>query len=241
MWEVILGVRHTGCPVSDTSAAHHDVRIQNFSKVSREDGSSKRLLRLQGDADAVSAFVDEFRDRERVESFESVSKTTDGSEHYVSTEVRFAENNPSINSLVTRQHCHHYPTVSVRRGIEHWTLYTESKSVVTDLTETLEEHDNRTDLIRSVNITESNSGMDGFSTLFTQLTDRQRVTFETALRQGYYEDGRKVTIDNIAETLGVHPTTSWEHLSKAENQLLRTVGEQLLGSEAEPTDPKQTM
>lgn len=229
MWEITLGVRHTGCPVSDTSANHHDVHIQNLSKVGCDEGPSRRLLRLQGSTEAVSSFVSEFRSREEVRSFESISKTTDGSEHYVSTELSFSRSNPSINSLVTQQQCHHYPTVNVRQGVEHWILYTESKSVVIDLMDKLEEHDNETDLIRSVNIAESNTGMGGFSTLFMQLTDRQRVTFETALREGYYEDESGVTVEDIADTLGVHHTTSWEHLSKAENQILRSIGERLIG------------
>lgn len=237
MWEVILGVRHTGCPVSDTSAAHHDVHLQNLSKVSRTDGPSKRLLRLQGNAEAISAFVEEFRSREEVQSFEFVSQTTDGSECYASTEVAFSGDNPSINSFVANHHCHHYPTVNVRRGIEHWILYTESKDVVVELMEMLEKHGNETNLIRSVDITESNSGMDGFSTLFMELTDRQRITFEAALQEGYYEDDSDVTVEDIAETLGVHPTTSWEHLSKAENQILRSIGKRLIGYD---TGPKPT-
>lgn len=237
MWEVTLGVRHNGCPVSDTSAAHPDVHLQNLSKVRCEKGPSKRLLRLQGDPDSVAAFIDEFRGREEVESLESVSRTADGSEHYVSTEVRFVSDNPSINSLVTRQRCHNYPTVNVRRGIEHWILYTESKGVVADLMEDLEEHGNETNLIRSVDIARSNSGMDGFSTLFMQLTDRQRVTFETALREGYYEEGIEVTVEDIAETLDVHSTTAWEHLSKAENQILRSIGNRLIGYDSDSTPP----
>lgn len=234
MWEIALGVRHDGCPVSDTSAAHRDVHIQNLSKVGSEDGKSKRLLRLQGDSESVSAFVDEFRDRREIRSFESVQRTADGSEHYVSTELRFGDDNPSVNSLVTRQQCHRYPTVNVRNGIEHWVLYTESKSTVNDLMASLEEHGNETELIRSVDIAGSSSEMGEFPTLFTQLTDRQRVTFEAALREGYYEDGSGVTVADIAETLDVHPTTSWEHLSKAENRILRSTGERLLGYADEP-------
>jgi len=234
MWENTVGIRHIGCPVSDTSAAHHDVHLQNLSKVGDDNETSKRLLRLQGDPDAVATFVDEFRAREEVTSFESVQQTADGSEHYVSTEVRFAEDNPSVNRLVTQQRCHRHPTVNVRNGIEHWVLYTESKSVVIDLMERLEDHGNEAELIRSVDIAESNTGIDEFPTLFAKLTDRQRATFEAALRQGYYDDGSEVTVEDIADTLDVHPTTSWEHLSKAENQILRAIGERLLGYADEP-------
>lgn len=234
MWQVTLGVRHTGCPVSDTSAAHRDVHIQNLSKIDGGGQASKRLLRLQGDSEAVSAFVDDFRDREEVHSFDAVRETPDGSEHYASTELRFSSDNPSVNSLVSQQHCHRYPTVNVRNGIEHWILYIESKSVVIDLMDQLEEHGNEAELIRSVDIAESNSGMDEFPTLFVQLTDQQRITFETALQEGYYEDESEVTVEDIAEILDVHPTTSWEHLSKAENRILRSTGERLLGYTSNP-------
>jgi predicted DNA binding protein len=218
MWENTVGIRHIGCPVSDTSAAHRDVHIQNLSKVGGDDETSKRLLGLQGDSRAIA----------------SVQQTADGSEHYVSTELQFAPDNPSVNRLVSQQRCHRFPTVNVRNGIEHWILYTESKATVIDLIERLEDHGNEAELIRCVDIAESNTGIDEFPTLFTKLTDRQRATFEAALRAGYYEDDSDVTVEEIAETLGVHPTTSWEHLSKAENQILRAIGERLLGYADDP-------
>jgi len=234
MWENTVGIRHAGCPVSDTSAAHRDVHIQNLSKVGGDDRTSKRLLRLQGDSRAITSFTDAFRSREEVTTFESIQQTADGSEHYVSTKLQFAPDNPSVNRLVSQQRCHRFPTVNVRNGIEHWILYTESKATVIDLIERLEDHGNEAELIRCVDIAESNTGIDEFPTLFTKLTDRQRATFEAALRAGYYEDDSDVTVEEIAETLGVHPTTSWEHLSKAENQILRAIGERLLGYADDP-------
>lgn len=53
-----------------------------------------------------------------------------------------------------------------------------------------------------------------------QLTSRQREVFRLAQSGGYYEHPREMTIENLANQLGVSTSTAHEHLRKAEAALL---------------------
>jgi DNA-binding CsgD family transcriptional regulator len=66
--------------------------------------------------------------------------------------------------------------------------------------------------------------------LLEQLTERQRTVLSAAYRQGYYEVPRRVTSQQVAETLHLSAATVVEHLRKAERRLL--VG--ILGNTGEP-------
>lgn len=52
------------------------------------------------------------------------------------------------------------------------------------------------------------------------LTDRQMEVFDLACRYGYYEEPKKITIAELAEKLGISPSTCAELLRKAERKLL---------------------
>lgn len=55
--------------------------------------------------------------------------------------------------------------------------------------------------------------------VFTGLTDRQQEVLETAIRLGYYETPREATHDNIAEQMGVEPSTIGKHLRHVESRV----------------------
>ena len=52
------------------------------------------------------------------------------------------------------------------------------------------------------------------------LTDRQMETFDLACRYGYYEGPKRISIAELAEKLGISPSTCAELLRKAEKKLL---------------------
>jgi predicted DNA binding protein len=52
------------------------------------------------------------------------------------------------------------------------------------------------------------------------LTDRQMEVFDIACRYGYYEEPKKISIEELARKLGVSPSTCAELLRKAEKKLL---------------------
>ncbi|MFH0905907.1 MAG: helix-turn-helix domain-containing protein [archaeon] len=55
------------------------------------------------------------------------------------------------------------------------------------------------------------------------LTDKQRFCFDIALKQGYYETPKKTNILELAKLAKLAPSTYHEHLTKAENLLLKDI------------------
>lgn len=60
----------------------------------------------------------------------------------------------------------------------------------------------------------------GPTTALDTLTDRQLEILETAFELGYFEVPRNVSTDEVADELGLDPSTVAEHLRRAERNLL---------------------
>jgi predicted DNA binding protein len=54
-----------------------------------------------------------------------------------------------------------------------------------------------------------------------QLSERQREAVLAALELGYYDTPRQATHEEVADAIGVAPSTASEHLQKAESKLVR--------------------
>jgi predicted DNA binding protein len=231
MWECLLGVRHRGCPISDTSASFPAISVQNISKADIPGNRGRRLLHLRGDPDDIAEFVETCRNHESVLSLQRVS--SDGSrEAYLTAEIEYDDANPSILSILNaRGVFHHGGAISVQRGVEHWLVYSERKTTIQEFVGEIESYDNDVSLYRSVNLVETDRIRNvEFGLQLPQLTERQRSTFRTALELGYYDGDSSTTIDDIATDLDLHETTAWEHLKKAENAILTDVGSRLFST-----------
>lgn len=68
----------------------------------------------------------------------------------------------------------------------------------------------------------------GPETTIDRLTDRQREVIRTAHSLGYYDVPRAASTEDVAEELGLDPSTVAEHLQRAERNL---VGEVLVSAE----------
>ena len=55
------------------------------------------------------------------------------------------------------------------------------------------------------------------------LTDRQREVLETALAMGYFEFPKRANMNEVADALGISPSTAREHLSRAQRKVLGAV------------------
>jgi len=229
MWETELAIRHRGCPVSDVSSDHPGVRFENVRRVGSATGRAKRLLCFEGDPAAIEAFVEDFRAHPATESFERVTpeETRPRAAYYIS-EIDYDEENPSIRHLIERAGCFRHPTVVVHSGIEYWTVYTRSKGTVRRFVDELERFDNEVEVVRNVDIGPiTNEAAIQHAPLRSELTDGQATAFRAALELGYYREDTRVTIEDIAEHLGVHRSTAGEHVKRAENALLSEIGARL--------------
>jgi len=244
MRETVISIRHHGCPLSDTSAANPGVHIQNLSKGKRADGRAKRLICLRGRPPEIAAFAADFRAHDSVVRFDRIAGDEGSATAYFSSEIEYDSENPSILSRIHKKGCFQHTTVSVKRGREHWKIYTEDTGTVHELTEELESLGNDVTLYQTTEMGSLGETQSfGFATFLTELTARQQAAFETALALGYYESGSDVTTEDIASELDLNQSTVWEHLKKAENTILTTVGKQLFpengaaGETAVSTEP----
>lgn len=57
--------------------------------------------------------------------------------------------------------------------------------------------------------------------LLSSIPDRRREILNLALEQGYFEIPREVTLEELAEKMGITKTTASSHLRKAERQLVQ--------------------
>jgi hypothetical protein len=73
---------------------------------------------------------------------------------------------------------------------------------------------------------------DGPSTPLDALTARQREVLAAAWDAGYYDVPRTATVEAVAETLGVDPSTATEHIQRAERNLLAELLDSPTGSGA---------
>jgi len=94
--------------------------------------------------------------------------------------------------------------------------------------DSLEAAGNDTELMRDVALDE----LDGeehlaLSRMLEDLTDRQREVLAMATGMGYYDEGSDVRVEDIADEMGLAGTTTWEHLSRAEEKVMAEVGEYL--------------
>lgn len=230
MWEVLLGIRHHGCPVSDTSAEYPSVHVQNLSKGQHPAGAAKRLLSLRGSAEKVAEFTESFQNHPGGARIDRISEGGDGTTFYTA-EIEYAEENPSVLSLMYANGCYQHSTVSIKEGVETWKLYTEDKTVVHELIADIEDRGNDVRTYRNKDLGEIDdvTSME-YESVLTQLTARQQTVIETALRLGYYDQSTSVTTETIGAELDLHQSTVWEHLSKAENAILSEVGQQLFST-----------
>jgi predicted DNA binding protein len=230
MWECLVGVRHRGCPISDTSASLSSLSIRNVSKADIPGSFGRRLLYVRGKRDDVDRFEGICGSHDRVTDLQLVSKN-EGTEAYFAAEIEYDDDNPSILSLINERGMFHHGSIGVQEGVEQWLVYSDGKENIQELADAIESHDNRVTIYRMVDLGELGhiSNIEQ-GLLLSQLTNQQQKTFQTALDMGYYDEDSDTIVSDIASALDRHETTTWEHLNKAENAILTSVGNQLFAS-----------
>lgn len=109
--------------------------------------------------------------------------------------------------------------VDIRDGTEHWTLLTRNDrhTIQTALDKI---RDRESAKIELVGIFEADRKTREGTLALSRLSSRQREVFQLARRRGYYAHPKSATATDLADELGVTPSTVHEHLHKAEQKLL---------------------
>ncbi|MFC7166300.1 helix-turn-helix domain-containing protein [Halospeciosus flavus] len=226
MREVTLRVRHHGEPESDVSATHPNVTIRSVSSLTGTAAERKRIVELRGPAEEIASFLEAFEDADPVLAVEPFSPL-DNDRVFVG--VTFDSYKwDSIAQRLADHGVHYRVGTTIRGGWEHWTLYLGDDDSLPDIVASLEQAGNDTELVRDVSLDEVESHEHlTFSRILDQLTERQREVLATAIGCGYYESNADVAIADVADNLDIAPTTTWEHLVRAEEKVMTEVGDHL--------------
>lgn len=226
MREVTLRIRHHGEPESDVSADHPEVTLRSVSSMTGSAAERKRIIGITGPAEVVEAFLDDF---EAADAVLAVDRLTPLDVPRVLVAITFDSYRwDSIAQRLTDMGIHYRTGTTITAGWERWTLYLDESDDLNEIIASIERAGNETDLVRDVSLGE----LDGseqlqLSTVLNDLTDRQREVLATAIELGYYKPKRETSIEDIAETVGIAPTTAWEHLIRAEGKVMAELSERL--------------
>ena len=226
MREVTLLVRHVGEPESDVSATHPDVTMRSLSSMTGREAERKRIIELSGDPDGVRSFLTDFRAADCVAAAEPLTPL--GNERVYVAVVIDADRWDSISERLTDLGIHYKNGTTITGGWERWTLYLGESDDLSEIVESLEDAGNRTELVRSVELSDIEPARQlNVTRLVDDLTPRQREVLRLAIDSGYYQPKRDVTIEDIGDEIGVATTTAWEHLQRAESKVMSEIADYL--------------
>lgn len=173
------------------------------------DGTGVLLYRLDGDPDVLVPGIDEHPD---VIAYDLLD--ADGSEFHLYLHIHPGD-----------------PADTVMRLAQKYALMIDTPIEFTDRgaieMTVIGSHDMLREAIDemppdlSFNVDEVGSYTPDRKDMLSMLTDRQLEVFQRAVELGYYEIPRRATHEEIANDLGVAPSTVDEHLRKAESRVLR--------------------
>ncbi len=188
--------------------------------------SRKRIIEVSGDPAVIPKFLEEFGEADPIIALEPLSPV-DRERVFVAMTYD-AYKWDSISERLSDMGIHYRNGTTITAGWERWTLYLGDDDDLSSIVETIEAAGNETRLVRSVELSEveANDQLD-VTALVRELTPRQQEVLATAIDCGYYRMQRETTIEEIGEELGIAPTTTWEHLKRAEHKVMREMADHL--------------
>jgi predicted DNA binding protein len=219
MREVTLLIRHHGEPESDVSANYPQVTLRSRSSMTGRTTSRKRIIEVTGDPEVIPAFLEEFGEADPIRDIEPLSPVDQERVYVAMTYDAYQWD--SISERLSDMEVHYRNGTTITAGWERWTLYLDDDDDINEIRASLEAAGNDTELVRNVELSEVGvtNQLDMFE-FVQELTPRQREVLTLAIREGYYETGRDTSIEALADLVGVAPTTTWEHLKRAEQKVM---------------------
>jgi len=218
MHEATFRLRHD-CPYRDLSERFPDVTVREWYHA---DCQVLEITAAGGsDADALVGAVEEIGD--------VLGRTAD--DDGVRVVARSCECPPDEDTVVDvfrRHDCVHVPPTVYRRGWERYTVIGFDGSDVSDLLAELN-GSHEIEVVSKKQVEERRTSrtrgtLFPVDRLFADMTDRQIGALRVALDNGYYDEPRGASVEEMARETTVARATFEEHLRKAENKLMSNVG-----------------
>lgn len=208
-------LRHE-CPYRDLSEGYPDLTIREWYlsdcqvlEISSEEAPSEELLE---DVDSLGTVL---------------HKTVDDSGVNVVMQACKCDLENSIVETFEAHNCLYQPPTVHRQGWEHYTVIAFDEADIRAIYEELEA-DRDVEVLAKTGLEERqipHTMLAPVDQLFDGVTDRQLAALHVALDNGYYEQPRQASVDELAAGTSVARSTYEEHLRKAENKLVKNAGQ----------------
>lgn len=133
----------------------------------------------------------------------------------------------SIIELFEEHNCLYQPPTIHRHGWEHYTIIGFEEKAIRAVYEDLDS-DHDIEVLSKTGLDETqipHTMLAPVDQLLDQITERQLDALRLALDNGYYEQPRQTSVNELATQTTVARSTYEEHLRKAENKLIKNAGQ----------------
>ena len=227
LYQTSFKLRHE-CPYRDLSEQFPDLTVREWYL------DDCQVLEIASREAPTDELVEEV---ERLG--EVLHRSVDESGLYVVTQACLCSLEGSIIERFEEFNCLYQPPTVHRQGWEHYTVIAFDEGDVRELHRALDA-DREIEVLAKTGLNQTrvpHSMLAPVDGLFADVTDRQLAALQHALDNGYYEQPRQRSIEELAQETTVARATFEEHLRKAENKLLRNAGQFVrLLSETRPDD-----
>lgn len=226
LYQATFRLRHE-CPYRELSERHADLTIREWYL------SDCQVLEVS----STEASNDELRaDIEHLGTV--LHESIDESGLHVVMQSCLCSLEGSIIERFEEHNCLYQPPTVHRQGWERYTVIAFDEGNIRALHDELEA-DRDIEMVSKMSLDETqipHSLLAPVDQLFEGLTDRQLAAIRLALDNGYYEQPRKASVNELAEQTAVARSTYEEHLRKAQNKIISNVGQYVrlvLGTQSE--------
>ncbi len=122
--------------------------------------------------------------------------------------ITWAEQNSIVENIIKMNCVFVGPTI-VKDGVENWHIMAPTREELKQVIDALEQCSD----IAYIRNGDSFGDEEG-------LTDKQAQALRAAVESGYFDTPRRASIKDVADRMGVSPSTAVEHLRKAEKKVL---------------------
>jgi len=216
MYEAEFRLKHD-CPYRDLSERYPDATVREWYHTNRQ---ILDVTAPDADAEALAG---------ELESVGEVLRATDeGDGAQVTVRSCGCSPDDEVVEILHRSGCIHVPPTVYRDGWERYTVVGFGRSDVHTLLAELD-GSHEIDVVSKKRVEERSMSRTRGSLfpaerLFAGMTERQLEALRVALDNGYYEEPRGASVEELAEETTVARATFEEHLRKAENGLVSNVG-----------------
>jgi predicted DNA binding protein len=186
---------------------------------------NRRYLGLMAlETDDLEATLDVIESHEDIRSIEVVETYQPASSSQAAATLFMKGNLSKFSPLQTLMYEGYLPLgqTKLKDGRECFDLLLEDRDEISDAKEILDEfghvHIERISREFRREITPS---VAGWQELLSSIPQRQRELLNLALEHGYFDIPREVTLEELADEMGITKTTASNHLRKAERKLMQ--------------------